>query len=489
VFLTACLTNSPLEGRQGGVTSVNLSQKITNKPFSQVWRFAQFCVHFALITCLAIFLFAETSYSQPTTPSQRLTVEKIEIQGNSKTKREIILRELTFHETDAITPALIERNWQRLSATNFFKEVEFYTRPGSEKGRIIVVIEVRERRWPYFQFEGGHSDLNGWYFVPVSLRFDNIFGRGNLMGIRVHWGDRINKLSLGYFNPKLFKGSAYLGAELFGGKRQYLYYLNSEQVVHDVEFGGLNLRFGGNHGLFKYLYFGLRSYNYRPEMTAVFIENDSVISATELPIEIVADLEERGVAAVSVGLQADLRDHINYPLNGFWGAVVAEKAHSEFSSEIDFDRLTLDMRFYKRLFAGQVLALNFKGGYVGEEAPFYERFYLGGANSLRGYPERRITPVGYATKLLQGSAELRIPFYEPITGSRKSPAYAVLFFDTGGAWLPGQEPNSDDLFKSAGFGLRFNLPIVGLARLDFAFPLDKIEENDFQLHLSLGHSF
>jgi outer membrane protein insertion porin family len=325
--------------------------------------------------------------------------------------------------------------------------------------------------------------------VPVSLRLDNILGRGNVVGLRVFFGDRISKLSLSYFNPKLFNGSAYLGAELFGGTRQYLYYLNARQAIHDVEFGGLNLQFGGTKGLAKYLYFGLRSYNYRPAMTAFFSENDSTISALDLPREIVADLEERKIAAISVGLQADFRDHRNYPLNGFWGAVVAEKAHSEISSEIDFDRVTLDARFYKRLVGGQVLALNLKGGYISEEAPFYERFYLGGANSVRGYKERRITPVGYATKLLQGSAELRIPFYEPKRGSRKSPAYAVLFFDTGGAWLPDEAPNTEELFSSIGFGFRFNLPIVGLTRFDFAFPMSKIDDSDFQFHLSLGHSF
>lgn len=436
-----------------------------------------------------ILFFTGEGVAQGVPAPQQLTVERIEITGNSKTRAGVIRSYLNFAEGDAISPLLLERNWQRLAATQFFKSVEFYTRPGSEKGKLIVVIEVRERRWPYLQFEGGHSDLNGWYFVPLSVRFDNLFGRGNLMALRFYWGDRISKLSLRYLNPRLFEGAAHLSLELFGGQRQYLYYLDARQLTHDVEFGGLNLRFGGNRGLASYLLFGWRSYTYRPRSFARFSDIDSSLTAEMLPPAISRSLDEQRVSAISLGLHADLRDHDNYPLNGFWGAIIAERADREIGSDIDFDRLTFDARFYKRLFRGQVLALNFKAGATTEAAPFYERFYLGGANSLRGYPERRLTPLGYATRLLQGSVELRVPFTEPERGSRKSFPYAVAFFDFGGAWLPEQKLQSDSLYRAAGFGFRLNLPIVGLTRLDFAFPLDRVDDDDFQFHLSLGHSF
>ena len=419
---------------------------------------------------------------------QELIVEQIEIVGNDKTHRGVILSYLNFAEGDAISPAQIEQSWQQLENTHFFKEIEFYTRTKKKKGKLVVVMEVQERRWPYFQFEGGHSDLNGWYFVPVSLRFDNLLGHGNFGGIRIFVGDRLSKLSFNYFTPKLFSGAGYLDVELFGGGRQYLYYLNARQVVHQVDFGGLNVRLGGNHGLFKHISFGMRTYNYRPRSTATFSENDSTITATSLPTAIADGLTEKRIAAFSLGLHADLRDRIAYPLNGFWGAVTAEKADNEFNSEIDFERFTFDARFYKNLFGGQVFALNFKGGFVSEQAPFYERFYLGGANSVRGYAERRLTPIGYASKLLQGSAELRIPFAEPKTPNQ-SPAYAVLFFDIGGAWLSSQEPDANELYNSFGFGFRFNVPIIGLTRFDFAFPAETIDNTDFKFHISLGHSF
>ncbi|MFQ6114995.1 MAG: POTRA domain-containing protein, partial [bacterium] len=147
-------------------------------------------VHFKK-TCLVIFLSYITllilpsfAFSQTPDSTRQLTIEHIEVTGITKTSRNVVFRYLTIQEGDVINPARVEANYRRLSQTNFFKEVDIYTRPGSEKGKVVVVIEVKERHWPYFQFEGGHSDLNGWYFVPASLRFDNFFGSGNFIGIR-----------------------------------------------------------------------------------------------------------------------------------------------------------------------------------------------------------------------------------------------------------------------------------------------------------------
>lgn len=420
-------------------------------------------------------------------PGRYPVVEQIEIAGNHKTRREVILQYLSIREGQIITPERIEANWRRLAQTNFFKNVELYTRPGSVKGRLVLVVEVVERRWPYLQFEGGHSDLNGWYFVPASLRFDNFFGRGHLAGIELYFADRMSRLSLSYANPRIFENSAYLRVSLFAGSRRFIHYVSAQEMLHDASSAGLSVQFGGRRGLFKYLFFGYRAETYEPKLEATFSENDSTITAGQFPEPLFNDLAKRKIGAISVGLRADFRDNPNFPMTGLWGALIFEAAHAELGSEINFNRVLADVRIYQKLFGQQVLAVNFKGGYAGEKAPFYERFYLGGANSLRGYPERRLTPIGYGTRHFLARTELRFPI-GPLRRDRQT-ASGVLFFDAGGLWLPDDDPRQEDLFRAAGFGFRFNLPIVGLARVDFAFPLDKLENNDFQLHFSLGHAF
>lgn len=445
-------------------------------------------VHIWYIACLLIFIlnfFSESVFSQTVDSTRQLIIEKIEVSGNTKTKLEVIFRYLTIRTGDAINPARIEANYRRLSQTNFFKEVDIYTRPGSSKGKVVVVIEVRERRGPYFQFEGGHSDLNGWYFVPASLRFDNLFGRGNFLGLRFFIGDRISKLSLEYRNPNLFDNSAVLNLELFGAVQKFIHYFGTERVAQDVDFSGFRMRLNGTQSIFKYLFFAYRIETFKPELFAELTDLDSTI--TSFPPDIADDLAKTKVGAFSVGIHADLRDNPVYPLNGFWGALTGELAHEEVGSDVNFSKITLDTRFYKRIFRRQVFAFHFKGGYATKNALFYERFYLGGANSLRGYPDRRLTPIGWGSKLILTNTEFRFPF-----STRNFPyhnASGILFFDAGGLWLPGETPNLEDFFSSVGFGFRVKLPVLGVTRFDFSFPLNKVDENDFQFHISLGHTF
>ena len=446
------------------------------------------CRSYGLLFTFAFFLLGNALWAQqrPAAPLY-LTVERIEIRGNHKTRPEVIRRYLAFRRGDAVHSGILERSWERLAQTNFFKRVDIFTRPGSKKGRIVVVVEVEERKWPYFQFEGGHSDLDGWYFVPISFRFDNLFGRGNFASLRLYYGDRISKVSLSFSNPSVFDDFGYLDLEAYGGERRFIHYINARELEQRVEISGVNLRFGGNHGLFKYLFFGWRSQMFRPAREARFTGTDSTLPAWLFPSPLKTDLMPLKIASFSLGLHADFRDHQLYPTRGLWGVIMYEKADEELGSQRDFDRFLVDLRLYQRLFGQSVLALHGKWGYTTREAPFYQRFYLAGANSLRGYSERRLTPVGYGSQLFLGQVEFRFPFSTRKTSNPK--AVGVLFFDTGGIWLPDQAPHYLDFFRAVGFGFRLRLPIVGLTRLDFAFPLIKFEEKDFKLHLSLGHAF
>ncbi len=414
-----------------------------------------------------------------------LTIERIELEGNSKTKPDVIYRYLSLAPGDTVNPARIEANQRRLEQTNFFKEVEFYARPGSEKGKVILVVEVKERKWPYFQFEGGHSDLDGWFFVPASLRFDNLFGRGNRFGVGLVLGDRITRLGFAFRDENIFDDTAFWELELAGKNQDFVHYLGSERAQQRVEFGGLRFRLGGTRGFFKHVNFAYRLETYEPRLTLDFIDRDS--TATQLPPVLAADTLKTQIGAFAVTLPLDLRDNPAYPMRGLWGALSFDLAHRQLGSDRDFGKVTLDARLYRKLAGRQVLALHLKGGFAGPSTPFYQRFYLGGANSLRGYPFQRLTPLGGATKLFLSNLEWRFPLtqtdfpYHKLSG--------VLFFDAGGSWKPGQTPRAKDLYYAAGFGFRYKLPVLGVTRFDFAFPLKRVDDNDFQFHISLGHTF
>lgn len=440
-----------------------------------------------ILLCQTLWLPLNTDLSaQPVPMERRLILQGFHFIGNVKTRGHVIRRHLKLVIGDEITPLAIERSRQRLARTNFFKEVFVSARPGSAKGRVILVVEVKERRWPYFQFEGGHSDLDGWYFVPASLRFDNAFGRGSRLGLKWHLGDRQNKLVLGYSNT--FASVMRLDADLFGGTQNFVHYFGATSAMQDVEFNGLSIQLAGTAGWQKHLFVRFRSVAFDPRDFAR-LESGERLEATDFPApaSIADDLEKTDLRTLAVGLRVDTRDNPVYPLKGHWGAITAEVSGAGDNRFADYGKLTVDGRLYQRLSRMNVVALHIKAAVVENESPFYDRFYLGGANSLRGYDDRRLTPAGWGTKLFLARAEWRIPITKEKFPYHKSTG--VFFFDTGGIWQSGQVPKASDLVSTIGFGVRTRLPVVGLTRVDFSFPLKKIDENDFKVHISLGHTF
>jgi outer membrane protein insertion porin family len=161
-----------------------------------------------------------------------------------------------------------------------------------------------------------------------------------------------------------------------------------------------------------------------------------------------------------------------------------EKADPKFGGDTQFTRAIIDGRFYQRL--GQsVLALRLKAGRTSDSTPYYERFYLGGAYSLRGYAERSLTPLAYGTELFLGNVEWRIPIAS--RDPQKPNLVGVIFLDTGGIGAPATGNAGDEIFTSVGFGFRLKVPVIGWLRCDFAYPEKR--PDDFRFHLAIGHLF
>jgi outer membrane protein insertion porin family len=411
----------------------------------------------------------------------QLIVERIDIFGAHKTKPQVIHRYLSFGEGDMLTPEIIEHAYQALAATNFFKRVDFSTAPGSEKGRVIVVIEVQERRWPTLEFAGGYSELDGWYFSPIGVRYDNLFGSGHFLNLRIIFGDRVGGLNFRFQQPHIFNSDLHFQLDMDVLGRNFIHYFDGREAVQRVDNATLRLGLAGSQGLGKFISGGYQISTVTPDSFAVLSANGQRVE--DFPPSIADDLGKTDIGAFWLRLQADTRDNAFFTRRGIWGALSVEAADPQFGGTIRFTRSILDGRFYQGI-KNSVIALRVKAGVISDTAPFYERFYLGGAYSLRGYAERSLTPTGYGTRLWLSSAEWRVP----VSGRhpRRPTLIGVVFFDIGSI---GNEEKKfgDEIFASVGFGFRLNVPILGVARFDFAYPQQYPE--DFRFHLALGHSF
>lgn len=438
-------------------------------------------ISLSLATLLLVALHVRMSHAQTFTenssPNQALLIERIEIQGTTKTRHSVIHRYLTMKIGDEITPELIAQNYDALAATNFFKRVDFSSKPGSAPGKVIVVIEVVERFWPWLELAGGFSELEGWYIIPLGVRFDNFFGRGDLGGARFLIADRTGGFYLHYRHPQVFKSAFDLQMELGGTTQRFIHYVEGREVLHEVENGEARIAFIGTRGLARRLSTGFQFNQWRPESEAVFTDNDSTFQLTPPPPA--AQLAQKKINRVFVRLQEDTRDDRLFPRRGVWGALDFALADSALGSEVNFTSLTFDGRVYAPL-GRNTLALHLKAARVSAAAPFYERHYLGGAYSLRGFAERSLTPLGWGTELLLGQAELRFP----VAGNMQRPSMsATLFFDIGSLKTP---KGAHDFTSAAGFGFRVKVAVIGLLRCDFAYPLDR---DDYRFHIALGQTF
>jgi outer membrane protein assembly factor BamA len=160
-----------------------------------------------------------------------------------------------------------------------------------------------------------------------------------------------------------------------------------------------------------------------------------------------------------------------------------------FDSKYHYMKLEVDLRKYFPLTGNKVLATKIRWGgmqpIMGDpETPVEDRFMLGGALSLRGWGRNQISPVNEngdlvgGNSMIEGSAELRFPIYDILSGG--------FFLDSGNVWADPLAIDFTDLRTDLGFGFRAKTPI-GPVRVDFATPI--FEKFSAKFFFSIGHAF
>lgn len=434
----------------------------------------------ALFVLTGILLSAAALFAQ----DAALTVEAIEFDGLRRTRPAVVTNYLTIREGHSVTRDQLAADEARLRETHFFKEVELRIVPGSAAGTARIIVAVEERRWPFFQFKGGFNELDGWYLSPLGLRFDNLLGRGNRFGFEFRIGDRVAGSRLAWERPFLFGTEYDFGVSLYGDNRQFVHTALAsdpeDPFLQEVRMGGLELRLDGNSGIPRF--FSLAVAGTNVEVDTFLTRNDG--ENMPAPGFLRLDTTRLAIGRVSFAIRADTRDRIRYPTGGWWGGLSLERGTIDREGWDDFNRVTADLRRYQRLYKDLVVAMRMRWSHISESAPFFEKFYLGGPNSLRGYRDRSLTPAGYAANLSLGSAELRFPL-----SARSADRYrftGVLFADAGHAWNADGAWTLDRLRGGFGAGLRLDVPVIGIVRIDFAWPDDG---GDPRVHLALGHTF
>ena len=401
-------------------------------------------------------------------------VERINISGNTRSEEKILRREIPMAEGDLFTSQKLTRAKQRLTNLNYFDKVEAKTAPGSSKDKIVVNIDVTEKPTGLFSIGGGYSSQDG-VLGTLDLSQRNFLGKGWEVFLRLRGGEKIQTGTIGFTEPWLFDRPLAAGFDIF----------NTRRILPDYTVNSL----GGDVRLGH----PLGEYSRWNAIYRVSEDRISDVNALGSP-ELVSQEGTHLTSLVGLSLSRDTRDNIFDPTRG-----------STASISLDFAGVGFGVRFVRSVFTttyyqptpwlDHVLSFRLMGGYAfgwdDDPVPLFERFYLGGSNSLRQFKSLQVSPRDSSGTRIGGNAELlgTIEYQIPLFFGIK----AAIFYDVGNVWGPdisgGSKIDITDLRHGVGAGLRWNSPF-GPIRVDYGIKLDQKKGESFgSFNFSAGSSF
>ena len=416
-------------------------------------------------------------------------VGKIEIRGNTKTKDVVIRRELRIYPGEKFDGEKIRRSKERLYNLGIFEDVNFDTDPTDNPDVQNIVINVKETKTGEFSFGGGYSSIDQLIgFVQVTqknfdiMNFPSFTGAAQILNIKAEIGMVRNDFDLSWTDPWIF-GFPYL----FG----FDMYRTTHQKDSDVGWSYDETRMGLNARLGKEFTDSFRGdLVYRLENIKIGGVDDN--SSQDMKDEMGTNV----ISSLTPQLTYDTRDNIYNPSKGYLLNATFEDAGGIFFGDKDFIKATGTVAFYHTFFEKFVLELKARGGLANaygssDEVPIYERFFAGGANTIRGYKERLVgprdpgsdEPIG-GEAIAIGNAEITFPVYEKIVKG-------AVFYDVGNVWRRAEDFLVGGGYRQGvGVGARVKTPI-GPVRLDYGYPLNRQDGDSStgEFYFSMSHGF
>ncbi|NOJ78443.1 outer membrane protein assembly factor BamA [Myxococcus xanthus] len=422
----------------------------------------------------------------------QVTIERIDVVGNSKTRDKVIRRELRVYEGELYSGTGVRRSRERVTALGFFETVEITQRPGSADDTIVLQVEVKEKATGTFQVGLGFSNVENFIFT-AQIAQNNFLGWGQSVSASAQISGLRSLVQLSFYDPYFLDTRYLLSAEFFRIQADY------EGFIRNSTGGTVSIGYQFIDDLLGTIGYSREWVNVEAgqNLGAVLLANQFLSGTT---------------SAARLSLSFDRRDNRLFPSRGFIHYGSVELAPDFLGGTFLYNRYTAYSRLYFPMPLGFVFKTNATIGYIqqldqNKPLPISELYYVGGINSVRGYFLRSISPsvkvprsgspdatvtdfrVG-GNKQLVFNFELEFPIFE------KAGLRGVIFYDAGNAFAANErffEDRQDrlpaGLFHAAGFGFRWFSPI-GPLRFEWGIPLTKRPEDDNILfEFTIGNFF
>ncbi|MFQ5716900.1 MAG: outer membrane protein assembly factor BamA [Nitrospinales bacterium] len=405
---------------------------------------------------------------------RKVFVGEINVIGNLKTRDNVIRREFRLKEGELFNSEKLKRSRQRINNLGFFSDVKIDTRPGKSPDLIDIDATVAEKPTGAFSIGAGFSSVDNLIFTG-SLSQNNLFGRGQTLIFSAQLSSIRTNFNLSFTEPRLFNSTLLAGIDLFNRQTNNFSFEQTDL--------GAGIRLGKSLGEFNWL-----GFNYRYDNVEVF-NVDPLVANTFLM---------NGTRITSRVSPTFIRDTRNNFLNPTRGTRHVVKMEMGGLGGTKFFRSGYEVSTFRPLIGKLVLGahaeINWADGYGGDVLPVFERYFMGGASSLRGFTIRQVGPKDIFGQPVGGKQSLlfNVETIYPITKSFR----VFGFYDRGNVYGSGADISStsknfsiSNMRQSVGGGVRFFSPFgpIGLA---YGVKLDKrAGESAAEFHFSAGGAF
>ena len=416
-------------------------------------------------------------------------VEKIEIKGNVKTKDKVIRRELAISPGETFDMVRVRLSKQRLENLNYFEKVDAQPEPTDVPNRKNLVVSVEEKNTGNMSVGAGFSSVESVVgFVEVSQgNFDLMnppwfTGGGQKMRLRASYGSRRQDYLLSFTEPWFLDRKLAFGVDVYHRSTAF------QSTLYDQQQTGARL------SLERALWTDFLRGNVSYTIEDVGIKN---VDRTQASPELIAEEGTQTVSKIGAGLVYDNRTGGMVPTGGHRLEFISELAGGPVGGEADFYRLEVrGSQYFPGFWSGQTWELIGRigsiQGYGGDRVTLFNRYFLGGPRTLRGYRFADVSPrdslnepFGGNTYWL-GSVEYSIPLIERLR--------FAMFYDIGNVYSSSFSinPNTargERLYQdNVGFGFRLNVPNLGPLRLDYGIPImtDRNQKKAGQFNFDVG---
>ena len=419
-------------------------------------------------------------------------VNQIDFKGNTTTRDKVIRREMWLNEQDVMNMELLKMSIQRINQLGYFQPIEEpeILPVEGEDNKLDITLRLAEQNRNQFTFGGGVSGLEG-AFINLAFSTTNFLGRGETASFSLQTGSRTRNFQIAITDPYFMDKPITLGFDVF--KRT----LRLPQFTREDT--GAGLVWGIPIKRFSRLFL---NYNYsvittsEPDPDLVLTINDLFINTTFLDPRFLG-IEGNFVSSrVTPSFIHNTTDNPLFPFRGKRYTASFAVAGGVFGGTVNYYKPTFEGIWYLPVtrttnFGFRAMVSWLKGtadgrvieGELDEEAgdlildvqqtgiPFFERFFLGGENQIRGYDIRTVGPRDPRGRFIGGNKLilLNAEYYIPLAG----PLRLVLFFDAGQAYAENTSWSFsmfEDLRTSTGAEMRFFVPVLNVPfRLIWAY--------------------